>query len=496
MSMDAPPEIIEIIDDGNDPFGDRSATTTYDDSGGPRWAGPIAAAVLIALIGYGVATTASSSGVARVAPVINTTVIPTTTQPVTTTTQPPPIVPYYAADPPREFTVQFAEFTDPERNFFGGSKYQLWATDGSTATSGSWFSIESSLADPSPQIANNAHRVQSGQRSIAISKSGNGESIAVFSVNTHTPVTLTSFGLSDDDLVRVADSVATQGDGVKIDDASVVAGYRMISTVQPWLAVQGNPAEQVYYSSNDISRGGFSVSVAPLPGPGAGASTEDRQLALRFLLDHSTPFDVDGHPAVAGAVPDSQALATWIAGDHIVTVTGATTVPEIIRFARGVHQVSVEEWNGMRFQASRVADRHVFGNFDQGTPLPIAAGTDSAGEPWAISASLQTFSDQQQVFWQFDTNGTSFLSPGDAATINTAVDDRRTFVFAELPRTVAPTARLQITPDGLDPVLVPFTDLGPTVDRTLAAYAFSEPTPYTAQIIGDDGTVLAAWPSS
>ena len=318
----------------------------------------------------------------------------------------------------------------------------------------------------------------------------------MFSVNTYTQVNLTSFGLSDDDLVRVADSVTTQGDGVKVDDASVVSGYRMISTVQPWVAVQGNPAEQVFYSSNDISRGGFSLSVSPLLAPGEGGSTADRQLALRFLLDHSTPFDVDGHPAVAGGVAGEQALATWIAGDHIVTVTSTTTVPEIITIARTVHQVSAEEWNGMVFQASRAADRHIYGNFDQGTPVPIASGTDSAAEPWTISASVQTFSDQRVIFWQFDTNGTSFFSPGDTATINTAVDNRRTYVFAELPRTVATSAQLQITLVGADPVVVPFADIGPNVDRTLAAYAFSEPTPYTAQIIADDGTVLATWPSS
>ena len=498
MSTEAPPEIIEILDDGLDPFGDRTATTTFDDSSGPRWAGPVAGAVLVALIGWGVVTSASSSSVPKAAPVTNTTLAPTTTQPVTTTTEPPPIVPYYAADPPREFTVQFAEFTDPDRSFFDATKYQLWATDGATATSGSWFAIESDRSSPGSELAFEAHRVQSGQRSIAISHPTAGQSLAQFSINRFTQVSLTSFGLNDDELVRVATSVTTQGDGVKVNDAAVVVGYRMISTVLPLQAVQGNPAEQVFYSSNDILRGGFSLSISPRPEPGDGGSALDRQLALRFLLDHSTPFDVDGHPAVAGAIAgqQDQAMATWVAGDHIVTVSAVMTVPELISIARTVHQVSSQEWNGMTFQASRRTNRTVFGNVDQGTPVTVSFGTDSASEPWKVEVVVQTFSGQQQILWQWDTNAIGWPSDTGTARISTAVDDRRTYVLASLPRAVAATASLQVTRDGFDPVPVPFTDIGPDVDNTFAAYVFSEATPYSAQIIGDDGVVLAAWPSS
>lgn len=499
MSTEAPPDIIEIIDDGLDPFGDRTATTaTFDDPSGPRWAGPVAGLALIALIGWGVVTSASSSSAPKAAPVTTATPAPTTTQPVTTTTEPRQIVPYYAADPPREFTVQFAEFTGLDRGFFDAITYQLWATDGATATSGSWFSIESYRGDPGSELAFEAHRVQSGRRSIAISRPIAGQSLAQFSVNRFTQARVTSFGLNDDELVRVATSITTQGDGVKVNDASVVDGYRMISTVQPWQAVEGNPAEQVYYSSNDTLRSGFSISISPQLGYGDGGSTVDRQLALRFLLDHATPFDVDGHPAVAGAVAgqQDQAMATWIAGDHIVTVSGVMTVPELIKIARTVHQVSSSEWDGMQFQASRQIDRTVFGNVDQGTPVPVAFGTDSASEPWKIDVVVQTFSGQQQILWQWEPNAIGW--PGDTTTakISTAVDDRRTYVLASLPRAVAATATLQVIRDGLDPVPVPFNDIGAEIDSTFAAYVFSEATPYTAQIIGADGAVLATWPSA
>ncbi len=496
MSTEAPPEIIEIIDEGPDPFGDRTATITIDDSGGPRWAGPVAGAVLIALIGWGVVTSATSSSIPKAAPVTSTTRAPTTTQPVTTTTEPQPVVPYYAADPPRQFTVQFAEFTDPNRSFFDTTSYQLWATDGATATSGSWFSVESYRGDTSMELTPEARRVQSGQQSIAISHPTSGQSLAQFSIDRFTQVKLTSFGLSDDELVALTTSVTSQGDGVEVDDAAVV-DYRMISTVQPWMAVEGNPAEQVYYSTNDPFGSGFSLSISPRPAPGDG-DTLDRQIALRFLLDHATPFDVDGHPAVAGAVAadPGQAVATWVAGDHIVTANANMTVSELIKIARTVHQVSSEEWNGMKFQASRRSDRNVVTNVDQSTPVPVSFGTDGAAEPWTVEVVVQTFADQHFILWQWDTN--SIGSPGDTstATISTAVDDRRTYVLASLPRTVAATAQLQVSRDGFDPVSVPFNDIGADLDSTFAAYVFSEATPYTAQVVGADGEVLAAWPSS
>ena len=60
-------------------------------------------------------------------------------------------------------------------------------------------------------------------------------------------------------------------------------------------------------------------------------------------------------------------------------------------------------------------------------------------------------------------------------------------------RVLAFEAQLQITRSGSDPVTVPFNDSGADLDRTFAVYAFSEPVPYSAQIIGADGTVLATW---
>jgi hypothetical protein len=106
---------------------------------------------------------------------------------------------------------------------------------------------------------------------------------------------------------------------------------------------------------------------------------------------------------------------------------------------------------------------------------------------------MSTADQRQQLNWRWNGNG--FVSVADnTARINTVVDNQRTYVLADLPRAIATTAQLLITRSGSDPVVVSFNDSGPDIDRTFAAYVFSEPGPYSAHIVGPDGTALATWP--
>ena len=148
----------------------------------------------------------------------------------------------------------------------------------------------------------------------------------------------------------------------------------------------------------------------------------------------------------------------------------------------------------MQLQASQHGADNDFVNYSQSPPAPVSFGTDAASEPWTIDVSTVGFPNQQLISWQWDAAGFGSIAD-DAAKIQTAVDGGRTYVLADLPRAVAAAGQLQINRDGLDPVVVPFNDAQPTSDRTFAAYAFSEPVNYTAQILGTDGAVLASWPS-
>jgi hypothetical protein len=501
LPQNAATQIIEIIDDGIDPFGDRTTNITSYDSEGPRWAGPVAAVVLVALIGWGVATTATSSGAPEVAPTPSTSVVPTTTP----TTTPPAsastirvsLVPFYAADPWPGYAVHYADVLDAQQLQPSHSSFQLWAGPDATATTGSWFSIESIRAGPQSIYATNAYRLDTDGQSLAISHLPGGQSVAQASIDNVMLVTITAVGWSDAGLARLATSFgpadAQRGNDVQLNNPSLVSGYQMISSVQPWLAVQGVPTEQIYYSTEGDSSG-FSISVAPRPPPAKGRSTLNRQVALRFFLDHTTPFVVDGHEATAGSLvgQEDQSVATWVDGDHIVTLSGQMPVIQLVAVAHTVHQVSSSEWDAMQSEATRNSSR--FDNYNQTVPVPVSFGTDANAKPWIIRVGLAKLPGLQQVNWQWTQSG--FGSTAQATgQINTVVENGRTYVLADLPRAVAAVAQLQVTRSGLDPVLVPFNDTDPTFDRTFAAYAFSEPTPYTAQIIGADGAVLAAWPS-
>jgi hypothetical protein len=509
VKSEAPPdlgmiEIIDIIDDGVDPSGERSHNTTIHDNGGPRWVGPTAAAALVALIGYGIATSASSNSVPRVAQAPTTTVRTVTSLAAPPpTTEPAPVVPYYSAAPPREYRVQFAEVQTAETNRFSPGKYQLWAMPGATATSGSWFSIESFRTGPQPIYAVDAFRVATDDRPMAISHMESGQSTIQFSVDDVMSVTITAFGWADEDLVRLAQSVTRNepslaGDNVMPSDPTLIDDFQLLSTVQPYQAAFGDAVEQVYYGMGTDPSRGFSINVAHLDPRKGDAGLAARRTALRFFVDRPTPFEVDGHSGVVGAMigqPDST-VATWIAGDHIVALVGTLTVAEMITVARTVHEVSSDEWAGMRFQASR-NNNGFSGDYTQTDPRPASYGTDAEGGQWVVSVSTSTFAgDQHSVDWQWRDGGGYGSLTDDTAKITTVVDGERTYVLAELPRAIAPAAQLQVTRTGFEPILAPFTDTDATLDRTFAAFAFSEPTTYTAQIIGTDGTVLATWPSS
>ena len=182
----------------------------------------------------------------------------------------------------------------------------------------------------------------------------------------------------------------------------------MISTTQPWTVIQGIPVEQIFYSDNDDPQGGFGITVSQRHPGNPGGSDIDRETALRFLLESDrTYFDVDGSRAVAGDVigQDDFSLATWTAGDHIVTVSGSMPVSQLVAIAQTVHQIPAAEWSGVMFQAAERSGFDNFGNYVQSQPLPVAVGTDSDGEPWKIEVATASFEDHHQIVWQWDSAG-------------------------------------------------------------------------------------------
>jgi hypothetical protein len=486
------PEIIEIIDDDADAFGDLQRNVTVNDTGGPRWVGPVAAAALIGLISFGVATSAPSHETPKAVPVTSTSIASTTTP----TTTPAGVaaddeVAYYAADPPRQFTVQYANLHALDHAPFYGYGYELWATPDSSATSGTWFSVATYRGASLP--APDAYLIQAGRLSITISHTDGGQSVAQFSEDDQVGVTITSFGWSDDDLVRLATSIQASERSISFTDAWFKPDHKLISTVQPWLAVQSVPAEQVAYVSSADPANSVVVTVGQRLRPYEGGADAVRQVALRFLLDRNTPFTVDGHAATAGAVvgQDGRALATWIVGDRVFTVSASMPVSQLITIARTVHEVASNEWEGMKFQAERTQVSS--SRYERSAAQQVASGTGADSVPWSISVASATSGGQKQLSWSWSSNGLT-TTPNGTPQIHTVVDSGRTYVLADLPRSIAPSGSLVVSRAGVD-VTVPFVDIGPNSDRIFAGYAFSDPGQYSVRIVGSDGNVRAVWPT-
>ncbi|MEY2444657.1 MAG: hypothetical protein QOE00_1237, partial [Ilumatobacteraceae bacterium] len=315
LQGDALPEIIEILDDDTDVFGGRAPGSTLEDAGGPKWLGPAAALALVGLIAYGIASSSSSGASPSAAPITSTTVVSRTTQPApTSTVAAAPPVPYYSADPPRQYQVQFAQLQDDSGGFYGGDLYQLWATEGAAATAGAWVSIQTWSGGGFGSVQN-AYRVIAGDRTIAIMHLPGGQSMAQVAVGPES-VMLNSYGRTDDELVQLATSLTVTNGQVGFGDPVLLDGYRLLTTVPPWVAIHGFPREQVNYGYIDDPSRTFSLSVAlypPASDDGTGGPAE-RAIALRFFFGHTTPFIADGHAAVVGSPAgfSDYAMATWI----------------------------------------------------------------------------------------------------------------------------------------------------------------------------------------
>ncbi len=483
-------EIIQLIDDESDAFADRRRTATSNDTGGPRWVGPVAAAALVGLIGFGVVTSASTDATPKTAAVTTTTITATaTTRPTTVSTLVPAVADaYYAADPPREFAVQYANVQPLDHAPFQGYSYELWATPDAAASSGRWFSVVT-YRGPSTLTAPDSYLLVAGPLSLAISHTSSGHTITQFSEDGRIGVTITSFGWTDDDLVRLATSIQADEHSVGFTDSWFQPELGLVSTVQPWLAVQSVPAEQISYMASGDPSDNIVITVAQRIQPYEGGSLDQRQTALRFLLDPNTPFTVDGEQAVAGTVvgEDGRALATWISGDHVITVSAVMPIPQLINVAQTVHQVSAREWDGMRFQAQHNQVNTT--RYEHSAAHTLATGPDSSSN---VSVATAVVGGQRQISWAWGGNGLA-TAPTDAAQIHTMVDTNSTYVLADLPRNVSPSGFLNVVQNGHQFVM-PFVAFDPSIDRTFAAFTLPLPGPFTVQILGADGEIKAVWP--
>ena len=216
-----------------------------------------------------------------------------------------PPVPYYAADPPRQYKVQFAEHCKSRTVYYAGDNgFQLWATPGATATSRSWFSIDSFLGSVRPSDAQNAYRLHSDQGMFAIAHTSSGQ--------TSCPVLRRWVELDAAHGVRMERRRSRAARRIRQPRQSGQPRSATPSSIAgiPECSARSSPGSSCRACRWNRSttrrppiRTMASASTSrPCNGESGGDPTLDRPTALQFLLDHATPFTVDGHSAVAGVV--------------------------------------------------------------------------------------------------------------------------------------------------------------------------------------------------
>ena len=500
MRTEPSPEIIEIIDEDAGFFGEHAPVET-DDSGRRRRFASVAILAGLAVIGYGVISSAISS---REATPPTPSTAPTTAPSTTATSSPivpvPPAVAlvspeYYVADPvPAGFTMHFAETLGMGGNtadFTDGGTVELWATADATSTTGSWFVVSRGTHHTTGR---NAYRTVVGSTEVVLEHDlASGQSRLSFTKDGNE-MEVTAFGWADRQLLRLVASTYVSDSTIRYHDPFFTTDHQLQMHTDPVTAVYGLPVAWVGYTTA-IPAGlaeSFTITVA-------GYSSVDRDVTTRFALRDLTTFTVGGLPAIVGhsAVDPRVSIVQIRDDERLITLRGTVDAPRLAAIAATVHP-SENADVAQLLDNSRPAPS-LFAS--SGPPRAIASGMLADGLPWTVQVSARSVADPAggYTWWIGQPGDTTVpsetrLSQSDAApSIETIVEHGRTYVLAKAPRSMT-GAELHVNPNGLPSAVVPLADLDPSFLDDFAAYVFLDPVPFTAQIVDSSGLTIVSWP--
>ncbi len=489
-------EIIEIIDDDLDVYRGGVGPTTHEaiSDGGRRWAGPVAAFVLIAIIGYGAITSSNSSGASKGTPVPTSTPVTTTASSTTETVPAVNLVSpqFYVANPtPTGFTMHFAETLGMGGNtadFTDTNTAQLWASDGATATSGTWFVVSRGTHQATGR---NSYRTLAGDVIVVVEHDpASGQSRLSFTKDGES-FEITAFGWADRQLLRLVKSVWLANSKIQFQDPFFLSDHKLILDADPPSALYGLPVAWVGYTTAlpaALAAQSFTITVAGYP-------TANRDIAIRFALTDVSPITVGSLAGIVGrsAADPRQVIVQWRDGDRLISVRGNLPLVPLVAIAQTVHAAPDDAVQEVASSA-------------QSIPPAIDAqqytvGSGWLGGPWIVQVSTTspTAPPEWFVWWIGQPGATS--TPSEARlsitdpgpSIETLVEHGRTYVLAKVPRSMT-GATLQVNRNGQPPVQLAVRDVDAGLSDEFAAYAFAEPVPFTAQIVDAGGTTVANWP--
>ncbi len=487
-------EIIEIIDDEVEFRNGRYTTHDAVPDVGRRWVGPVAALALVALIGFGVITPANSSG-ATARPVPTTPPPSTTVNSSVVDTVPAVnlISPqFYVADPPPAgFTMHFAETLGMGGNtadFTDTTTAQLWASDGATANSGTWFVVSRGTHHATGR---NSYRTLAGDVIVVVEHDpASGQSRLSFTKDGDS-FEITAFGWADRQLLRLVDSIWLADSKIEFQDPFFLSDHKLLLDADPPTALYGLPVAWVGYTvalPASLAQS-FTVTVSGYP-------TANRDVAIRFALTDSSPITVNGLPGIVGrsAADPGLVIVQWRDGNRLISLRGNLPLVPLVAIAQTVQAAPDDAVTEMVDAGAQSIPPAL-------DAQPHTVGSGWLGGPWIVQVSTASsvVTPEWFVWWIGQPGGNStpsetrFSIAEPGPSIETLVEQGRTYVLAKVPRSMT-GATLHVHRNGQPSVELSLLDVDPGLNDEFAAYAFAEPVPFTAQIVDATGQTIANWP--
>ncbi len=475
MRTEPSPELIEVIDDDVDYFGDRTPSkTSRDSSERTRWAGPVAAAALLAALGYGVVSSAIESDNSVTPP------NPALIDPV-----------FYVADPPTGFSMYLAEQRgDPgtAADFLARAPAEMWATPDAHATTGAWFVV--SVGTHHSTGRNSYRVVVDGTEVVVEHDPETRQSRLSFSKNGYR-LEITSLGWLDRQLVRLVRSVEVDAAGLGYSNAFFVTDHKRILQADPASALEGLPVARVGYSTGQPTAlaENFTITVA-------GDDIVNSSTVTKFALTNKASTAIGNLPAIVGqsAADPTVSIVQWRDGGRLITLRGNLSLERLGAIAQTVHPSAADDVHQQLLEQDppSVASRP-----DRENTVVSGMLGDRSTYVIQVDAWVQQGAAPGYLWWIDDIDGELVAQPSVTArspSIETFVDHGRTYVMAKVPRSMK-GAHLHVNPTGLPSIVTPLYDVNPALDDLFVASVFLEPVPFTAHVTDADGTTVASWPT-
>jgi hypothetical protein len=377
----------------------------------------------------------------------------------------------FAADPPAGWTQYSADVLTPS----DPTDYaELWADAADTAGAGRWILLQLESGGRAAPALDATRSLIGG---FDASTPADDPSLRRVEVPVAAGlVTITARNFDDALLAGITAVVAGTAPSQRPPSGltNVIAGNGAD------VLIRGEPLSEVIYT-----RSGAASPVDVTLTVGRAPSGDPAAALLPYLLTDLTHDPAAWTPdLVTGTLVDhpDRHLLRWLVGEYVLTLEGPVSVEQLRAFATTVQPVDAQRWEFLLYghpPGVRLLDL-----------AQVASGATTGGRSWLAGVRLIERGGTTLFLWAAapldSPQGPPFTPPIEQAAppgpgVTSMVIPGATYVFAAIERSAVPKV-LRVTV-GDRTVDAPFADIGAASPVLIAAYAFDEPLPFTAEVV-------------